>query len=151
MHRKRSPIFQKVSNLLKFSILIPKLRKPSIPKLLLLKQSRKFKLVKHYNNGFLGQYQFSPSNTPLIHYHRKQFKNRSFRDLYSLLFLCRCLGDGREYQLDALPLPAIENGNGGELFKQFDSGDEEESVDQRAEKFIEKFYQEMIMQRRESI
>ncbi|KAJ7943139.1 Cotton fiber protein, partial [Quillaja saponaria] len=150
MTRKRLPIFQKVSNLLKISIFIPKLRKQSIPKLLLFKKSRKlknFKLLEHYNYGFLGEYQFSPASTPLIHYQRKQFKTGSFRDLYSLFCLCRCSGNFQgevaswEYQLETLPLPlplplpAIANGIAGEFFEEFDSEDEEEeSVDQKAER-----------------
>lgn len=56
---------------------------------------------------------------------------------------------------EALPVPAIEDGVvvlAEDLFEPLDSGEEDdESVDQRAERFIERFYQEMKMQRQESI
>lgn len=136
------------------------MRKPIIPKLVFLKKSRKlkrFKLLKHYNYRFMGEYEFSPSSTPLINYHAKQFKNnRSYRDnIYSMLFLCRCLGGLRaegggevEYRLSMETLPA---NIAGEYSQPLDLDDEEYSVDERAERFIERFYKEMRMQRQESI
>jgi hypothetical protein len=161
MPRKRLPILQKVSNLLKISIFIARMRKPIIPKLISLKKARRvkrFKLLKHYNYGVLQDYQFSPSSTPLIHYHRKHFKNRRLRDIYSMLFLCRCLGslsaEGGDADciVEALPaLPAFENTIAGQFLEPLDPGDEEDSVDQRAERFIQRFYEEMRMQRQESI
>ncbi|KAJ6891109.1 hypothetical protein NC651_024577 [Populus alba x Populus x berolinensis] len=94
MHRKRLPIFHKVSNLLR--IFVARMRKPTIPKLILIKKSRKlkrFKLLKHYNYGFLEEYEFSPLSTSLAHHPRKQFKFRSYKDnIYTVLFPCRCLG-----------------------------------------------------------
>lgn len=136
------------------------MRKPIIPKLIFLKKARrlkKFKLLKHYKYGFLEEYQFSASSTPLIDYHRNHFKSRRLRDIYSMFFLCRCLGGLRaekgdaDYRLEALPLPAIEDAIAGQFLEPFDSGDEEDSVDQRAERFIRRFYEEMRMQRQESL
>lgn len=73
----------------------------------------------------------------------------------SIFYLCRCLGsfrtDRREdvaYALDALP--AAEDGGAVESWEALDWDDEEDSVDQRAERFIERFYQEMRMQRQDS-
>ncbi|XP_061339473.1 uncharacterized protein LOC133286132 [Gastrolobium bilobum] len=171
MPRKSLPISHKVSNLVRF---IHKLRKPMIQKLLLFKKFRKckeFKLIRHYNYDFIGEYQHSPSSTPLIHYRRNQFKNRGSRYLCSFFYLFWCLGNLKvggsdigigECKLEALPLPLplrlppieIENAIIAEdLFEAFDSDseDEGESVDQKAERFIERFYQQMKMQRQESI
>ncbi|XP_028777287.1 uncharacterized protein LOC114733978 [Neltuma alba] len=166
MHGKKSLLFQKVSTLLRIPLFVPKLRKPIIPKLLLLKRFKKrkdFKLLMHYNNGFHGEYQFSPSSTPLIQFPRKdRVKNRDYGDLCSLMFLVRCLGDFgaevkgfnggfAENQLEeALSVPAITDGE-EDLREPLDSEDADESVDLRAERFIERFYQEMKMQRQESI
>ncbi|CAK7326609.1 unnamed protein product [Dovyalis caffra] len=162
MPRKRLPIFHKVSNLLRIPIVVAKIRKPIIPKLIFLRKSRKlkkFKRLKHYSYGFLEEYVFSPSSTPLIHYPKKQFKLRSCKDnIYSMLFLCRCLGglkaEGGEvkYRLSmdrTLPAATVSN---GEYLEPLDYlVEEEDSVDQRAERFIERFYQEMRLQRQESI
>ena len=56
MAKKRLPFFHKVSNVLRISVLIHKLRKPIIPKLLLFKKLTKHKefklLIKNYNYGF---------------------------------------------------------------------------------------------------
>ncbi|KAG4907508.1 hypothetical protein JHK84_056044 [Glycine max] len=118
MPRKRSPIFLKVS------LLIHKLRKPIIPKLFpFLKKLRKreeLKLLRHYD---YGEYQFSASSTPLIH--RNQFKNRGHRDLCSLVCV---LVHGK-----------LQNGF-------IEAEDLYDSVDEKAERFIETFYQQMRMQ-----
>ena len=82
----------------------------------------------------------------------------------SLLFLVRCLGcfraevggfnggfGGNQLE-EALQVPAIGDGEEEEdVFEPLDLWDEDESVDQRAERFIERFYQQMKMQRQESI
>jgi hypothetical protein len=169
MAKKRLHIFHKVSNLLRISVLIHKLRKPIIPKLLLFKRLTKHKefklLIKNYNYGSstIGeyQYQFSPSSTPLIHCHENRFKNKGHRDLCSFFYLYCCLGNFkveggdsggiRECQLEALQMAVIENEDFSVTDELFDSGDEGESVDEKAEKFIQKFYQEMRMQRQESM
>ncbi|KAJ4851476.1 hypothetical protein Tsubulata_031148 [Turnera subulata] len=164
MPRKRIPIFHKVSNLLKTSLLVTKIRKPIIPKLVFLKKARKikrFRLLKHYNYGFLEEYEFSPSSSPLIHFQKKHFKKTSNTErMYSMLFLCRCLGglragggggDELGYRLSMDSLPAIAMEYSSDDHEPLDSGNGEDSVDQRAERFIERFYQQMRMQRQESI
>ncbi|CAK9159508.1 unnamed protein product [Ilex paraguariensis] len=137
------------------------MRKPIIPRLISLKKSsklKKFELLKHYNYGYIQEIQFSPSNSPFIHYHRKPLKKRRYRDLDSILFMSKCLGrlkaEGgeRNYPLDSLePLPANEVAGTKELWESLDSSGEEDSVDERAERFIEKFYKEIRMQRQKSI
>lgn len=112
-------------------------------------------LLEQYNSyGFLKDYEFSPSSTPLIRCYKKPFKNGSYRDNVYSMFLCKCLGglkaDGGEVVDYALPLPVAVSH--AEYLQPLDSGDDqEESVDQRAERFIEWFRQEMRMQRQESI
>ncbi|KAJ9140759.1 hypothetical protein P3X46_031367 [Hevea brasiliensis] len=160
--KKRLLIFHKVSNLLRISILVSKMRKPAIPKLIFLKKTRKFKrfmLLKQNNSyGFLKDYEFSPSSNPLIRRYKKKFKNGSYKDnIYSMFFLCRRLGGMKAEEGEvvdfALPLQTLPAATIPEEYLQpLDLGyDQEESVDQRAERFIERFYQEMRMQRQESI
>ncbi|XWS68846.1 hypothetical protein CRYUN_Cryun04dG0128000 [Craigia yunnanensis] len=161
MPQKRLPILHKLvsksNNILRISILLAKMKKPMISKLFFLKKSRKlkrFKLLKHYNYGFLGEYQFdSHSSTPLIHYNnRKKLKNRSIQDVYSLLFWCKCFGclkaqvrGEADYRL------ALEADLPAPIEGQLDlEEDQEDSVDERAERFIERFYAEMKLQRQES-
>ena len=167
--KQRLPIFQKVSSklVLKVSIVIAKMRKPIIPKLILFKKSqqiKKFKLLKHCNYGFLGEYQFSPSNSPLIQYPRprKPLRYGGLRNLYSLFLLCRCLGrslrDGGEgdhgdYSMEALPAAIVDGKQVGALLGALDweDDDEDDSIDLRAERFIERFYEEIRMQRQQSL
>ncbi|KAK2405297.1 hypothetical protein P8452_10815 [Trifolium repens] len=167
MAKKRLHIFHKVSNLLRISVLIHKLRKPIIPKLLLFKRLTKHKefklLIKNYNYGSstIGEYQFPPSNTPLIHCHGNRFKNKGHIDLCSFFYLYWCLGNFKvegsdnggikECQLEALQMAVIENEDFSVTDNLLDSEVEGESVDEKAEKFIQKFYQEMRMQRQESM
>lgn len=167
VRKQRLPIFQKVSSklLLQVSIVIAKMRKPIIPKLILLKKSqkiKKLKLMKNYNYGFLGEYQFSPSNSPLIQYRRprKQLRYGGIRNVYSLFFLCRCLGrslrdggDHGDYSVEALPAAIVDGKQGGALLGPLDweDDDEDDSIDLRAERFIERFYEEIRMQRQESL
>ncbi|OWM86306.1 uncharacterized protein LOC116210380 [Punica granatum] len=156
---KRRPlvILKRVSNLLKRSVYIAKLStKPIIPRLILLKKSRKA-CRKSYHYQFLQEYEFSPSSTPLIGYNTRELNRKRFRGITnSLFYLCGCLGEATtspamdgDYAPLALP-PAIGDAFLGNT--DFDSVDgEEDSVDQRAERFIENFYEEMRMQRRASI
>ncbi|KAF4360802.1 hypothetical protein F8388_015125 [Cannabis sativa] len=154
--------------MLKVSIFMAKMRKPIIPKLVVFMKSQKlvrnFKvnLVQnhkkyYYNYGYITDYEFSPSKThPLIGYQRKQkHQNQlgfgiSLQRVYSMLFLCN-------------NFPAVDEEikvNCGAL--DWDDHDEEEeeeeeeeeddgSIDLRAEKFIERFYEEMKMQRQVSL
>ncbi|XP_021896124.1 uncharacterized protein LOC110813347 [Carica papaya] len=160
------PILQKVSTALTTKIR----RKPIILKLSFLKKSsRKLKRFQLFNNGFLRDYQLSP----LIH--KTQLQNRGGRrgrarrrtvgEAYSALFLCRCLGGIRRGKGDersdrvVQSLPGtVEGGvSSGECLEPLDYFDEDEdndddgSIDERAEKFIEWFYEEMRLQRQESI
>ncbi|KAL5553138.1 hypothetical protein UlMin_040539 [Ulmus minor] len=158
MPRKRLPIFHKVTKHLKVSIFIARLRKPIIPRLVLFRKSqkpRKFKLLKHYNYGFLGEYQFSPSNSPFIGYPRKKYSHGSLQRVYSMLFLGRCLGNLRGEGKDedsSLQLEAFEDAKVGALLEPLDClGVEEDSIDLRAERFIERFYREMKLQRQVSL
>ncbi|KAH7516508.1 hypothetical protein FEM48_Zijuj10G0142600 [Ziziphus jujuba var. spinosa] len=161
MARKRLPILQKVSsNLLKVSIIIDKMRKPIISKLILFKKSRKlkkFKLMRHYNYGFLTEYQFSPSNSPLIQYRRKPvLQYNGLQQVYSMLFHCRCLGSLRDgggggdigdCSLQALPAMEDDIRKQGALLEPLGWEDEDDSIDLKAERFIERFYEQMRMQR----
>ncbi|XWS63539.1 hypothetical protein CRYUN_Cryun06bG0107600 [Craigia yunnanensis] len=157
MPQKRLPILHKLvsksKNLLRISILLIKMKKPMIQKLIFLKKSRKlkrYKLLKHYNYGFLGEYQFdSPSSTPLIHYYnRKGLENRSIQDIDSVLIWCKCFGclkaqvrGEADYRL------ALQDDLPAAIGRELDL--EEDSVDERPERFIERFYAEMRLQKQE--
>lgn len=154
MPKKISPVFQKVTNLLNMSIFLAKMRKP-------LKKVKKFSLLKHYSYGYIQEYQFSPSNTSLIHYYnrKKSFsKQRSYRDICSVFFISRCLGMAKcegEEKKRRYPVLELERLGSMEEFADFHGGDDDDdddddSVDERAEKFIERFYQEIKLQRQES-
>ncbi|KAM7276341.1 hypothetical protein ACFE04_018207 [Oxalis oulophora] len=148
MPQKRSlPILRRVSKYLrKFS----KMRKS------------KLKLMK--NRGFLEEFKFSSTThtiDPLIHYRRYNKKQRIQRGLYSMMVLCRCLqvtdySDYNRWDEDnaiTAYLPSSEDVETSYLepFDWKDDDDDESSVDQRAERFIERFYQEMRMQRQNSV
>ncbi|KAH9746779.1 cotton fiber protein [Citrus sinensis] len=114
---------------------------------------------------FLEEYQFSASSTPLIRYRRRKLnKNRCFQDICSMFFLCTCFGGFKVQGAEAaavhnnsppcsLALETLPAAVTGEVFEEpLDLvEDEDDSVDQRAEKFIEWFYQEMRLQRQDSI
>ncbi|KAJ8747786.1 hypothetical protein K2173_008235 [Erythroxylum novogranatense] len=156
MPRKRLLIFRKVSNLFRASAFIVKMKKPAIPTLFFLKKSRRF---KHYSYRFLQkEYEFSPSSTPLIQYQKKLSRSRSYRDnIYSLLFLCRCLGGLKaevrrevDYRQSMGSSYAAIDGVCSQPWGWGDDNDAD-SIDQRAERFIERFYQEMRLQMQESM
>ncbi|KAK8686590.1 hypothetical protein V6N13_125614 [Hibiscus sabdariffa] len=146
---KRFPILRRLvsksNNLLPISIVLSKMKRPMmIHKLVFLKKSKR---LKHYNYGFLGEYQFdSPSSTPLIHYYNP---NTSIHDIYSMLFWCKCFGSlkvqVREEADHLQPAPMALP-----LAEEIDFEDGDYSVDERAERFIENFYAEMRLQRQES-
>ncbi|KAF5755534.1 hypothetical protein HanXRQr2_Chr17g0803861 [Helianthus annuus] len=149
MGKKRSLMLQKASNLIKISIFIAKMR------LIHLKKSTKFTYLKHLNRynsyGFLQERQFSPSSTPLISFHRRKANGSSF---YSICFLSCFNGPRHGVALDenySIETAIVEvERDGLELSYGVDE-EEEDSVDERAEKFIERFYEEMKRQRRESL
>ncbi|OMP05210.1 hypothetical protein COLO4_08991 [Corchorus olitorius] len=135
---------------------------PLIPKLFFLEKSgKRFKLrrnkalytewgtkkIKHYNYGYLGEYRFdSPSTTPLIQY----YYNRKLRRI-PMLFSWKCFGclqSGEEDCRLALKTEPADIPIFGAASEPWDS--EEDSVDERAEKFIKRFYAEMRLQRQES-
>ncbi|OIT20928.1 PREDICTED: uncharacterized protein LOC109219546 [Nicotiana attenuata] len=162
MPKKRSPIFQKLSSLLNTSIFLAKMKNPIIPRLVSLKRARKmkkFSLLKHYNYGYVQEYQFSPSNTPLLQYHRKKSlkKQRSYRDFCSVFYISKCLGlmngQGEEKMrypvLELEGLASMEDAVVAREFSEFSEGDD--FIDERAEKFIQRFYEEMRLQRQESL
>ncbi|KAL5140131.1 hypothetical protein HKD37_10G029876 [Glycine soja] len=158
----RSPTLK--NSLQLFTIAIANVSLPKMPRKISLHLPRLFlflkklvkrqelKLLRHYD---YGEYQFSASSTPLIHrYHRKEFKNRGHRGLCSFLYLCRCLGNLKvegsgECQLaEGLPNGNFQIEDG---FIGAEDEGEEESVDEKAERFIESFYQQIRMQRQESL
>ncbi|XP_009356245.2 uncharacterized protein LOC103947113 [Pyrus x bretschneideri] len=155
MSKRRLPIFQNLSKLLKVFIFVAKVRKLSFENSFIrkLQYSKKMKLLKNYDYGFVREYQFSLSNSPLI-------RNESLRvrDVYSMFFLCKCWGnslrvegeDG-DFTLEALPTTGNDD-NAVALYEPLDWEDHEEeaSIDLRAQMFIERFYEEMRMQRQES-
>ncbi|CAN8243887.1 unnamed protein product [Cochlearia groenlandica] len=145
MSQRRRPIFQRVTKLLKVSIL----KRANIPRRLIKlpiksrRSSKRVKLLKQYNYRFLEEYQSSHSSKSHIRYFRKRIRvsRSSLKRIYRLLFLSWCLGrynddHGVASLTRELPLP-------------FDYFSEEDSIDVKAEKFIEKFYDEMRMQARE--
>ncbi|KAL0372635.1 UNVERIFIED_CONTAM: hypothetical protein Scaly_0945100 [Sesamum calycinum] len=98
MPKKKSALLRKLSGLLKISLFLAKLKKPTIPNLVFFKKTRKlrnFKLLKPYNYySYVKEYEFSPSSTPLIQFQRKPQSGRiSFRKLCSdVVLISRCLG-----------------------------------------------------------
>ncbi|KAL8549490.1 hypothetical protein ACS0TY_008361 [Phlomoides rotata] len=171
MPKKNPPLLLKLSNLVKTSIFLAKLKKPIIPKLIIfLKKTsklNKFKPLKQYNYyNYVKEYEFSPSSTPLIEFRSKSRNGRiSFNKLYSnVFFLSRCLGrecDHRkkemyclEMRMEQYPCFEIESAVGRELVAVDSSSDswsedDDQTVDERAERFIQRFYEDMRRQRRD--
>nr|XP_010926016.1 uncharacterized protein LOC105048415 [Elaeis guineensis] len=156
MVRKGNPILGRAWDLIALSISpMARMKKPLSRKLLLFKRSKRFKLLKHYNYAFIGEYEYSPSSTPLFRHPRSPLKKKSC--FLSLL----CGGDGTDtigeggigdaWEI----LPACVDGSDSkrEPSELSESGEEDDSssVDEKAEKFIERFYQEMRIQREESM
>lgn len=156
--RNRRPILERALALLALSLTpMAKAKKPIARRLLLFNKTKRFKLLRHYNYAYIGEYEFSPSNTPLFHhYHRdssalvKKKKRRHTRIL-SLL----CGGGGGDTAASA-EAEALHDDAGRDtlLFDEVLSewGEEDDfSVDGRAERFIEKFYEEKRIERQESL
>ncbi|XP_010551249.1 PREDICTED: uncharacterized protein LOC104821918 [Tarenaya hassleriana] len=156
MPQRRRPIFHRVSNLLK----VPILRRPIIQKLKFRTKPRKSKrleLLRHYNYRFLEEYQFSPPTTPLIRRgkRRNPIDNAMFRRVFWIFFPSRCIGGLKEervldarkrswIEVETLPCAASELSEPLDYFGEDDYGDD--SIDLRAEMFIERFYGEMRME-----
>ncbi|KAK1660733.1 hypothetical protein QYE76_048892 [Lolium multiflorum] len=120
--------------------------------------------LRHYSYAYVGEYQFSPSGSPLLlprppglsawrsaKQHRRGGRARA---VLASIFCCAG-GDALDVAvLDGLPslppLPLDDGGYDSEVYGEVqveeEYGDEEEEVDSRAERFIERFYQEMRMQ-----
>ncbi|KAL1223309.1 hypothetical protein V5N11_010884 [Cardamine amara subsp. amara] len=159
MSQRRRPIFQRVSNLLKVSIL----RRRIIPRLKLIpikprRSAKRVKLLHQYNYRFLQEYQFSPSRTSLIQCRRKSFRisKSSLKRIYRLLFLSWCIGRSnddttRQSWMEMEPLHYVLGvaSPARELPQPLDYFSEDDSIDLKAERFIEKFYDEMRIQARE--
>lgn len=164
MFQRRRPIFHKVSRILKVSIF----RRPIIPRLKLpINQRRSAKRVKQlqqYNYKFLQEYQFLPSRTSLIRYCRKRIRiSRSgLKHIYDLLIFSRCIGQCSDecvvdtitqswIEMEIEPLhcaPEVASPL-REFSKPFDCFHEDDSIDLKAERFIQNFYHKMRMQKRE--
>ena len=162
MFQRRRPIFQRVSNILKVSIL----RRPIIPRLKLpIKQRRsakRVKLLQQYNYKFLQESQFSPLRTSVISYRRKRnsISRLGIKHIFSLLFLSRCIGrSSDEHIVDTIthnwmemePLHCVHgiSSSSRDIWQSFDYFSEDDSIDLKAERFIKKFYDEMRLQERE--
>ncbi|CAO2204796.1 unnamed protein product [Urochloa humidicola] len=152
---------------------------------------RCYKPFRHYNYAYVGEYQFSPSRSPLLPgppppgvtaWRRAAAKKRRSRARMILASLF-CGGDDVDVAvLDGLArpadargvgereqlvlAPALEWGRGGDDDDAYADDDEEEEeqevvvdygedgdeeVDGRAERFIERFYAEMRLQRQRSL
>uniref|UniRef100_A0A0A9EHB3 Uncharacterized protein n=1 Tax=Arundo donax TaxID=35708 RepID=A0A0A9EHB3_ARUDO len=141
---------------------------------------RCYKPFRHYNYAYVGEYQFSPSRSPLLPcpppgvtaWRRAAAKKRRSRARMILASLF-CGGDELDVAvLDGLPranvdaperevlAPALVWGREDGAYAYDDEvadadyaeeegGDEE--VDGRAERFIERFYEEMRLQRQRSL
>lgn len=119
--------------------------------LLFRKANKRFPLLQHYNYGYFGEYEFSPPDTPLLQYPWQRAMKK--RKRFLSLFLC---GGGNAAE------SSVAGGWGEELevvstvrdhLESAVEWEEEEdvSIDGRAEKFIQKFYEEMRIQRRRSM
>ncbi|XP_010681498.2 uncharacterized protein LOC104896448 [Beta vulgaris subsp. vulgaris] len=165
----KSSVLEKVSSsFMKIPISLAKMRKPISLNLIFFKKKSgiiaKFKFHRHYNYGFIRECRFSASGTRLIFPRKKQYysterKNR--KNLHSLLVMCTCLGkfgvEEREEVYSSMEvLPPVKNGITSckeEEMEMLEIGSGEfgvSSVDERAERFIQKFYAQMRMQNQEA-
>lgn len=156
MPKKNPALLHKLSNLLVF---LAKLKKPIIPKMIIfLKKTRKLNKFKQYSYyNYVKEYEFSPSSTPLIEFRRNSRNGRiSFKKLYSI---SRCLGTecyhGKKelfsVEMATEQFPCFEIGR--ELMAVDSSSnswsEDDQTVDERAERFIQRFYEDMRRQRQD--
>ncbi|KAG0491398.1 hypothetical protein HPP92_004796 [Vanilla planifolia] len=152
MARRKNRILRRAYDLLS-DIPMARFRKPINEKLLLFKKKRGMKLYHHYNYAFIGENEFSPSRTPFL---RHLLPLRSF---FSFL-LCggsdrtgdsdeKLLGDEMLFGGEGIEILAIAARESEEKMtvdaELTDEGDA--SVDGKAERFIEKFYEELRSQK----
>lgn len=143
---------------------------------------RIYKPFRHYNYAFVGEYQFSPSRSPLLPcpppgvtaWRRAAAKKRRSR---ARMILASLLCGGHELDVAVLDglnrptdidarereqlAPVLEWGRDDDAYSYADDVDEEyydaeeedgdEEVDGRAERFIQRFYEEMRLQRQRSL
>ncbi|EYU29998.1 hypothetical protein ABFS82_05G034800 [Erythranthe guttata] len=150
MAKKRSAaLVQKLSVLLKIYIFLARLKKPMIRNLVSLKKTRKLKRLNLFDQygGYVREYEFSPSSTPLIHGFRTRWAAKSGRRIGFKTMYARCLGKClREGEDDIYCLDEILPESAAVDL----CGDDEDCVDERAEIFIQRFYEEMRRQRLDS-
>ncbi|XP_047057920.1 uncharacterized protein LOC124664445 [Lolium rigidum] len=163
----RRPILGKAMAILTTLPLTP-ISKARAARTLLLFKRRRARRLRHYSYAYVGEYQFSPSGSPLLlprppglsaWRSAKQHRTRGGRARAVLASLFCCAGgdaldvavlDGLP-PLPPLPLPQDDGAYDGEVYGEVQEEeeyeeDQEEEVDSRAERFIERFYQEMRMQ-----
>lgn len=160
------------------SLPLTPLSKARAARTLLLFKKRRARRLRHYNYAYVGEYQFSPSGSPLLPrppgVSAWRAKRRSRARMVLAALLCGggcgfggCDEDGIDVAvLDGLlPLPralqeerAVDDSPYGYGEEEACDGEQEveeaeefegdEEVDGRAERFIERFYEEMRMQQR---
>ncbi|CAD6230009.1 unnamed protein product [Miscanthus lutarioriparius] len=130
-----------------------------------------YKPFRHYNYAYVGEYQFSPSRSPLLPgppppgvtaWRRAAAKKRRSRARIILASLFCGADDLDVAVLDGLARRGDAQGRGDrdddayaynddeeEVVDYGEEGDEE--VDGRAERFIQRFYEEMRLQRQRSL
>ncbi|KAL3636065.1 hypothetical protein CASFOL_020612 [Castilleja foliolosa] len=153
MPKKNSAHLQKLPILLKFYIFLAKFKRPIIPNYLtFLKKMKKMKLLKksrHSHYGYVKEYE--------LQFCRNNFGKQSFRKLYSeFLLFSKCLGglrggDKKDDQLYCLEFEVESDDDdvgSRDLTAAIDLW-KYESVDERAERFIQRFYEDMRKQRQE--
>ncbi|KAL2905173.1 putative 25 kDa protein [Bienertia sinuspersici] len=160
MPKKTPSALEKVSNFVKTPISLAKMRKYITLSLISSKRkSGRFNLYRQYNYGFIQEYQFSPLNTPLMFTRKKQYLSYR-KKTRNILFMCMCLGNSDVQEKEEIYSSQSSMELMPPIRKGIISGDEEEqemleiakdeygllSVDERAERFIEKFYAQMRMQ-----
>ncbi|KAI5004393.1 hypothetical protein ZWY2020_031636 [Hordeum vulgare] len=161
------------------SLPLTPLSKTRAARSLLLFKKRRARRLRHYNYAYVGEYQFSPSGSPLLPrppgVSAWRAKRRSRARTVLAALLCGGCGIADADGVDAavldglLPLPrALQDERAGEDGASYGYGEEEgvyhgeeeeeeedvvevecegdEEVDGRAERFIERFYEEMRMQ-----
>ncbi|KAK1660853.1 hypothetical protein QYE76_049012 [Lolium multiflorum] len=163
----RRPILGRAMAILTTLPLTPISKARAARTLLLFKRRRAAaaRRLRHYSYAYVGEYQFSPSGSPLLLPRPPGLsawrtatgsKRRGGRARAVLASIFCCAGgdaldvavlDG----LPPLPLPQDDGAYDGEVYgevheeEEYDE-DQDEEVDSRAERFIERFYQEMRMQ-----
>ncbi|XP_020582811.1 uncharacterized protein LOC110026270 [Phalaenopsis equestris] len=181
MNRKKTLIFKRAWDNICLSIILLRRKRKQNNQKQLSKKNRPLTLLHHYNYTFISEYQFSfsPSSTPNFHHLHRLFKKKTNRILSfllcgssstdadritedengmlgnaMLLYGETAAGDDRSRRAhsEVLPIDASEDEFKVQGFDETELSDEDdESVDGRADRFIEKFHEEMRIQRQESI